>query len=312
LLRRLEQQGWERLHAEPLYSGPWHTHELWSLASVWSPSGVRAFLVIQGGYPDDEPQQVLLYRERPDPLRLAQERCLGSYWVGEGVFESVARGLSHWRHERALVAVRAADPEAAPEPVRWDESVWLRATEAENVLPFLRGKVSERKWRLFACACCRRLAHVLDDPHNAHAVEAMERYADGLAPKREMKKARKAAAMPWLDSYEPYEEAEKAARALGHYRLKGQVNPSCDLLREVIGNPFATFSVRPAWLRWNEGTVARMAAALSQERRFEGLPILGDALEDAGCTDEAMLRHCREPREHVYGCWVLDLLLGKA
>jgi hypothetical protein len=66
------------------------------------------------------------------------------------------------------------------------------------------------------------------------------------------------------------------------------------------------------WLAWNGGTIAKLAAAIYEERRFGNLPILADALEDAGCSDAAILAHCRTPGEHVRGCWVVDLLLGKS
>ncbi len=85
-----------------------------------------------------------------------------------------------------------------------------------------------------------------------------------------------------------------------------------ELLREVFGNPFRPLVLDPAWLAWNEGTVARTARVLYKERRFRDLPILADALEEAGCTDTDILDHCRAPREHVRGCWVVDALLGMA
>jgi hypothetical protein len=54
-----------------------------------------------------------------------------------------------------------------------------------------------------------------------------------------------------------------------------------------------------------------MTQSIYDERAFDRLPLLADALEDAGCGDAAILSHCREPSEHVRGCWVVDLLLGK-
>jgi len=69
-------------------------------------------------------------------------------------------------------------------------------------------------------------------------------------------------------------------------------------------------------LEWNDCTEAsRMPAAISRtiydDRSFEDMPILADAMEEAGCDDDAMLKHCREPGPHVRGCWVIDLLLGQ-
>ena len=64
----------------------------------------------------------------------------------------------------------------------------------------------------------------------------------------------------------------------------------------------------PLCLVWNGGTVGRIAAGIYEERAFDRLPILADALEDAGCTDPALLTHCRGPGPHVRGCWAVDLL----
>ena len=84
------------------------------------------------------------------------------------------------------------------------------------------------------------------------------------------------------------------------------------ILRCIFGNPFKPVTAPPSWLAWNGGTVLNMAKVIYAERRFNDLPILADALEEAGCTDEAVLEHCRSGGEHVRGCWVVDLLLGKA
>jgi hypothetical protein len=86
-----------------------------------------------------------------------------------------------------------------------------------------------------------------------------------------------------------------------------------DLLRDVCGPVLysAAKQIASDWLAWNDGTVKRLAQAIYQERSFEQMLILGDALEDAGCDDPDILRHCREPGDHVRGCWVIDLLLGK-
>jgi hypothetical protein len=83
------------------------------------------------------------------------------------------------------------------------------------------------------------------------------------------------------------------------------------LLRDIFGNPFRTVTLDPAWLAWNGGTVRKLAQAVYDDRAFDRLPILADALEDAGCTDGEILAHCRSGGEHVRGCWVVDLLLGK-
>jgi hypothetical protein len=86
----------------------------------------------------------------------------------------------------------------------------------------------------------------------------------------------------------------------------------CRLLREIVGNPFRPVRVNPAWLCWGDGIVRQLAWGVYEEGVFERLPILGDALEEAGCTDRSLLDHCREPGPHVRGCWIVDLVLDKS
>jgi hypothetical protein len=78
-----------------------------------------------------------------------------------------------------------------------------------------------------------------------------------------------------------------------------------------MGNPFRSSALDPAILAWNEGTVRRIATGIYEERAFDRLPILHDALLDAGCDNEDILAHCRSAGPHARGCWVIDLLLGK-
>ena len=87
---------------------------------------------------------------------------------------------------------------------------------------------------------------------------------------------------------------------------------------ELIRSKFATFSatlpprLRPPLAAWNDGTVPKLAQTIYDDRRFDLLPILAEALEEAGCDHADILTHCRGPGPHVRGCWVVDLLLGKA
>jgi hypothetical protein len=84
-----------------------------------------------------------------------------------------------------------------------------------------------------------------------------------------------------------------------------------DLVRDIFGNPFRPSYLDPAWLAWRGGVIPKLARTIYDERCFTDLPILADALQEAGCTDPDILGHCRGPGPHVRGCWVLDLLLGK-
>jgi hypothetical protein len=86
----------------------------------------------------------------------------------------------------------------------------------------------------------------------------------------------------------------------------------CALARDLFGPLFfRVVTVEQDWLTRNDGIALQLAQAIYAERAFDRLPILADALEDAGCDNADILAHCRQPGEHVRGCWVVDLLLGK-
>jgi hypothetical protein len=216
------------------------------------------------------------------------------------------------------------------------------------MLEFVRGKISDRKLRLFAAACCRRIWPLLVDARSRNAVEAAERCAEGRVAeeeweilRREAVAAFQAAITPacqnanaprtagcagaraallslWADAWEAaggaaYQAANAARRApdadfSAAYTEAGFAQAG--LFRDVVGNPFHLVSLDPSWLTWNDGTVPRIAQAIYNDRSFHLMPIMADALEDAGCMDGGILVHCRAPRDHVRGCWVLDLLLG--
>jgi hypothetical protein len=82
----------------------------------------------------------------------------------------------------------------------------------------------------------------------------------------------------------------------------------CRWLREVFGNPFRPAADDPAW---RTADVTGLARTMYAERRFDGMPVLADALEEAGCADRPILRHCRSRHRHARGCWVLDLVLDR-
>jgi hypothetical protein len=89
--------------------------------------------------------------------------------------------------------------------------------------------------------------------------------------------------------------------------------PKGALVREIFGNPFRPLpALPPSVPSWNDATVPKIAAVIYDERAFDRLPVLADALEDAGCVDDAILTHCRSGEEHFRGCWVVDLLTGRS
>jgi hypothetical protein len=81
-----------------------------------------------------------------------------------------------------------------------------------------------------------------------------------------------------------------------------------NLLRDIIGNPFRPVAFSP---EWRTDTALSLAGQMYDSRDFGAMPILADALQDAGCEDEDILNHCRGNGPHVRGCWVVDLVLGK-
>jgi hypothetical protein len=106
----------------------------------------------------------------------------------------------------------------------------------------------------------------------------------------------------------PNREARKRNRVRGR---KEEEIAQCAILHDIFGNPFRPVALDPAWLQWDGGTVRKIAQAIYDDRAFDRLPVLADALEEAGCADRDLLDHCRSGGEHVRGCWAVDLLLGK-
>lgn len=226
------------------------------------------------------------------------------------------------------------------------EDQWLCCTSALRMLEYLRGKGSDRKLRLFACACCRRAWGRLPDPRNRDLVAAVEDHPDGTFDDPDLQAAiTGSSAREWEFGDEP---AYWAAKYLGRgfYEMtaagsalvvalqvavladlaeggrgreaEGEVQAA--LLRCVFGPlPFRAVRVEPEWLSWSDGLVVRLARAADVERQMPTgtldnarLAVLADALEEAGCTDDEVLRHLRQQGGvHVRGCWVLDLLLNE-
>ncbi len=105
---------------------------------------------------------------------------------------------------------------------------------------------------------------------------------------------------PWQFARPPWDAAERAAHAA-----------QCDLLRDVLFPSLHAVRFRPAWCLWDGGAAGKIAREIYDRRRFEELPVLADALEEAGCDERLVLDHLRRPGQHVRGCWVLDLALGQ-
>jgi hypothetical protein len=209
------------------------------------------------------------------------------------------------------------------------EQEWDSFTERQKMLGFLRdsGRASDRKLRLFACACCRRVWGLLTDARSRPAVAVVERYADGQATRDEVaaachdcgwgpagRLAHAALKTAWQAAHDAALAAWQAT-LLDRERDSGAESVAqCDLLRDVIGNPFRPVSIDAAW---QTADVVVLAQAAYEERQLpEGtldparLVVLADALEEAGASG-AILDHLRAPGPHVRGCHALDLLLSR-
>ena len=213
------------------------------------------------------------------------------------------------------------------------EAEWLRAADLQGLAAmerYLEGlrthrrKAGRRKIRLFGRACCRGVWELLSDRERSWVAEA-ERIADGEVPvppdansryseigfgaiEEGLAQARFAAFCTLSSSatLAAWTVAAHVCLATGPHQYAGH----CRLLREVFGNPFAEVKMAKAWLRANDRAVERLARGIYEERAFDRLPILADALEDAGCANADILGHLRSPGPHVRGCWVVDLCLG--
>jgi hypothetical protein len=95
----------------------------------------------------------------------------------------------------------------------------------------------------------------------------------------------------------------------GFYAVGGDSSELSNLLRDIFGNPFRPVTFPP---EWRIDTVLTLAQQMYDGRDFSAMPILADALQDAGCDSDDILNHCRGDGPHVRGCWVVDLVLGKA
>jgi hypothetical protein len=100
----------------------------------------------------------------------------------------------------------------------------------------------------------------------------------------------------------------KVAAVLGKRVWWSEAESQASVLRDIFGNPFRPVAFSTAW---RTDTAVALARQMYEAREFGAMPILADALQDAGCDSDAILDHCRGPGPHVRGCWVVDLVLGK-
>jgi hypothetical protein len=217
----------------------------------------------------------------------------------------------HCPQTGSRVAIRASRP--------FTEDDWRTWAEPNMLLAYVNDRLSVRRRRLLLCAFCRQGGALRGRGREVLALA--EAHADALAGEVGLTWAqtrllgwsrasffgarrravfdalsRAVADSPWCHSEATTPDEKKA---------------HCAMIREVFGNPFRRPRVDRCWRTWHDGTVLRLAAAIYDERRFADMPVLADALEDAGCTNAEMLDHFRRPGVHVRGCHVLDALLRR-
>jgi hypothetical protein len=245
-----------------------------------------------------------------------------------------------WRHGTGSLQTSPVPTPVVPQsPGELTEAEWLQDLDSRRPFDFARAWAGGRKLRLFAVACCRLLGPLLGERDEA-ALLVAERLAEGMATNEERKIARHGSharitellpehggtyheALLTAQAVDACLEREEGMAAYQSWQLVRTLlmnrtphnlatanAPLCRLLRCFFGNPFHPVAFDPGWLAWNDGAIVRIARHVYDARAFRELPILADALEDAGCTDAATLVHGRAWEEYARGGWLLDLILG--
>jgi hypothetical protein len=231
------------------------------------------------------------------------------------------------------------------------EADWRSCEEPEGMVEWVRGRglLTDRKARLFGAACCRRIQHLIPDERSLRAVEAAELAADGRIGQEEVMTVWRAAweaanevhqaawAVEMTPGGVPRWDTESAVVAAGH-AIAGAAVSAADaavgallldpepgggeelwllerrqqaaLLRDLFGpQSFRPVPFDPAW---RTPAVLALATTVYEEQSFCDLPILADALEEAGADYQEILWHLRRRETgHIRGCWCLDLILEK-
>jgi hypothetical protein len=203
--------------------------------------------------------------------------------------------------------------------------VWEASQDPIELLRFLPGRGSKRILRLFAVACCRELWPGLSEPASREAIEIAQGYADGLRCEESLEEAHAQSFAvvpsaprdqrgPALAAYHSTNTSSAHAARLTWDAARDaglSTQRACDIVRDMLGDFFHPVAIPYAWRQWEEKTVVKIAETIYQEHAFSDMPILADALEDAGCTDRVVIDHCRSHGPHVRGCWLLDAILDR-
>jgi hypothetical protein len=240
------------------------------------------------------------------------------------------RDRTHRQRERASrdthEAMRAAREECNPDRITYPTAPLfrgaeeLKASQAQEDATAAMGAVEAIEVVVFGpetgMAALSRLRTISDQvaEHQAMAFALAElaanweRRADELAEQfgRYPRKKRQIAAeaQQWVERGENMLVGinERKAREAATRSRKAFART----LHDIVGNPFRPVAFDP---RWKTADVVALARGIYEERAFERMPLLADALMDAGCADERVIAHCREPGAHYRGCWVVDAVL---
>lgn len=213
------------------------------------------------------------------------------------------------------------------------ETEWGRTDDWGQMLYAVSAGAGVRKLRLWCVAWARALVNVAPthEPFRAwgagwfspaalaayaRGIDAAEAFADGHLGRRELHAVRAATGGPWNVFSLPVGHTRLAPATiiptLGHFANEFKLPTPrrlAELLREIFGNPFCPVTFSP---EWRTDTAVAVARQMYESRDFSAMPILADALQDAGCDAEELLAHCRDAAQvHVRGCWAVDLVLGK-
>lgn len=223
---------------------------------------------------------------------------------------------------------------------------WLVCSDPWKMLSFLERGASRRKLQLFAAACCRRALPASTDPRHREAIVAAERAADGDLSTEAFEQALQPVVELWAEIPNRMEvgwgppqyltaatrhltgggaskyAASFAARGLACLSGEEESPPSqiareteeahqCSMLRDIFGSPFYPFRFDPEWLNGEGDPAVALARQIEESGRFGDVSLLAETLVRVGCSDPAVLDHCRAHEPHARGCWVLDALLGR-
>jgi hypothetical protein len=208
-------------------------------------------------------------------------------------------------------------------PDNFTEGHWAACQDSTILTTYANYRASPRKKRLLQCAFVRSIC----DERSRALLEPMLEVAEAFADRRVRILGLERARLRFESDLVSWAlgEARDSIRYAASWAFQnhagcssGAQTPSrralhCAYVRDVMGNPFrGPPLIRQAWLSANDEAVKRVAQAIYDERAFERMPILADALEDAGCDDVTLLEHCRGEGPHTRGCHVVDALLGKS